>query len=81
LKKVQELAQAELNAAIANEKAAQLEKMSEANINVSFLLESMMDIDTPIFKLVIANINYFTKRDMLFNRLHIEEYNRHNSFV
>ncbi|CAJ2677001.1 unnamed protein product [Trifolium pratense] len=37
LKKVQELAQAELNAAIANEKAAQLEKMSEANININAL--------------------------------------------
>lgn len=39
LKKVQELAKAELNAAIANEKAAQIEKMAEANINVRLLIK------------------------------------------
>lgn len=42
LKKVQELAKAELNAAIANEKAAQIEKMAEANVNVRLLLKSRM---------------------------------------
>jgi len=57
LKKNQELAQAELNAAIAKEKAAQLEKMSEANINVRLTLELRMCIDTTIFKFFIANFN------------------------
>jgi len=42
LKQAQELAKAELNAAIANEKAAQIEKMTEANVNVRFLLKSRM---------------------------------------
>ena len=42
LKQAQELAKAELNAAIANEKAAQIEKMAEANVNVRFLLKSKM---------------------------------------
>jgi len=42
LKQVQELAKAELNAAIASEKAAQIEKMAEANVNVRFLLKSRM---------------------------------------
>ncbi|KAK7399498.1 hypothetical protein VNO78_10682 [Psophocarpus tetragonolobus] len=37
LKQVQELAKAELNAAIANEKAAQIEKMAEANVNINAL--------------------------------------------
>ncbi|KAK7247461.1 hypothetical protein RIF29_42344 [Crotalaria pallida] len=37
LKTVQELAKAELNAAIASEKAAQIEKMSEANVNINAL--------------------------------------------
>lgn len=34
LKKTQELAKAELAAAIASEKASQIEKMAEANLNV-----------------------------------------------
>jgi len=42
LKQVQELAKTELNAAIANEKAAQIEKMAEAEVNVRFLLKSSM---------------------------------------
>lgn len=66
MKKNQELAQAELNAAIAKEKAAQLEKMSEANINVRLTLELRMCIDTPIFKFFIANFNL--NRDMIFIR-------------
>ncbi|XP_047173871.1 uncharacterized protein LOC124841616 isoform X1 [Vigna umbellata] len=37
LKQVQELAKAELNAAIANEKAAQIEKMAEAEVNINAL--------------------------------------------
>ncbi|KAI4317228.1 hypothetical protein L6164_025117 [Bauhinia variegata] len=37
LKKVRDLSKAELNAAIANEKAAQIEKMAEANININAL--------------------------------------------
>ncbi|KAL3004008.1 hypothetical protein AAZX31_08G137700 [Glycine max] len=36
-KQTQELAKAELNAAIANEKAAQIEKMAEANVNINAL--------------------------------------------
>ena len=42
LKQTQELAKAELNAAIANENAAQIQKMAEANVNVRFLLKSKM---------------------------------------
>lgn len=38
LEKAQELAKAELNAAIANEKATQIEKMAEANINVRLMI-------------------------------------------
>lgn len=38
LKRVQELAEAELAAAIVNEKAAQIEKMAEANLHVSKIL-------------------------------------------
>ncbi|KAF1887795.1 hypothetical protein Lal_00023803 [Lupinus albus] len=37
LKTVQELAKAELNATIANEKSAQIEKMAEANVNINAL--------------------------------------------
>ncbi|XP_014515908.1 uncharacterized protein LOC106773685 isoform X2 [Vigna radiata var. radiata] len=37
LKQVQELAKAELNAVIANEKAAQIEKMAEAEVNINAL--------------------------------------------
>ncbi|CAL0329955.1 unnamed protein product [Lupinus luteus] len=37
LKTVQELAKAELNATIANEKTAQIEKMAEANVNINAL--------------------------------------------
>ncbi|KAI4345209.1 hypothetical protein L6164_012352 [Bauhinia variegata] len=37
LRKVEDLSKAELNAAIANEKAAQIEKMAEANININAL--------------------------------------------
>lgn len=39
LKKFQDLAKAELAAAIASEKAAQIEKMAEANLNVRYLLK------------------------------------------
>lgn len=38
LQKAQELGKAELAAAIANEKAAQIEKLAEANLNVSYPL-------------------------------------------
>lgn len=37
LKKTQELAKAELAAAIAGEKAGQIEKMAEANLHVNYL--------------------------------------------
>ncbi|XP_050206424.1 MICOS complex subunit MIC60, mitochondrial [Mercurialis annua] len=37
LKKLQELAKAELTAAVASEKAAQIEKMAEANLNINAL--------------------------------------------
>lgn len=37
LKKFEELAKAELAAAIASEKASQIEKMTEANLHVSHL--------------------------------------------
>ncbi|KAF9611534.1 hypothetical protein IFM89_032934 [Coptis chinensis] len=48
LKKVKELAQAELAAAIANEKASQIEKMTEANLNVALALEDAVSKGLPI---------------------------------
>lgn len=39
LKKTQELGKAELDAAIASEKASQIEKMAEANLHVQFLAD------------------------------------------
>lgn len=60
LRKLQDLAKAELAAAIASEKAAQIEKMAEANLHVSNIAQA---IDLPelktscIFKVeVIDNI-------------------------
>lgn len=40
LERVQELAKAELGAAISKEKASQIERIAEANLNVSILLLS-----------------------------------------
>lgn len=54
LKKAQELAEAELNAAIANEKSAQLEKLIEAYVDVRILLKLRMArwlyLDYSLFK-------------------------------
>jgi mitofilin len=44
LKKIQELAKAELAAAIANEKASQIEKMAEANLHVRYLLKLLSHV-------------------------------------
>lgn len=54
VKKALESSKAFLNAALANEKATHIEKMSEANINVRLLLKSRMGVDIPICKLVIS---------------------------
>ncbi|CAN1324336.1 MICOS complex subunit MIC60 [Linum perenne] len=45
VKRVQELAKAELAAAIASEKAAQIEKISEANLHVRFLLKGALALE------------------------------------
>lgn len=49
LQRFQELAKAELSGAIASEKAAHIEKIAEANLNVRHFLE--MDV-LPLFMLV-----------------------------
>ena len=49
LQRFQELAKAELSAAIASEKAAQIEKIAEANLNVRYFLG--MDA-LPLFMLI-----------------------------
>lgn len=57
LQKAQELGKAELAAAIASEKAAQIEKMAEANLHVSYLLvetfghETSQKITSLIFRM------------------------------
>ncbi|RYR18840.1 hypothetical protein Ahy_B03g063449 isoform C [Arachis hypogaea] len=48
LNKAQELSKAELNAAIAKEKAAQIERMAEANINGALALEDALSKGLPI---------------------------------
>ncbi|KAL2343021.1 hypothetical protein Fmac_004306 [Flemingia macrophylla] len=58
LKKVQELAKAELNAAIANEKAAQIEKMAEANVNRALALEDALSKGLPIEKEIASLQSY-----------------------
>jgi hypothetical protein len=49
LQRFQELAKAELSGAIASEKAAHIEKIAEANLNVRYFLE--MDV-LPLFMLI-----------------------------
>lgn len=42
LKKLEELSKAELAAAIASEKASQIEKMAEANLNVCIFVPKLL---------------------------------------
>ncbi|XVE86724.1 hypothetical protein DITRI_Ditri18aG0056700 [Diplodiscus trichospermus] len=58
LQKAQELRKAELAAAIANEKAAQIEKMAEANLHGALALEDALSKGLPIQKEIDALHTY-----------------------
>ncbi|KAJ6774995.1 MITOFILIN [Salix purpurea] len=67
LQRFQELAKAELSAAIASEKAAQIEKIAEANLNVRYFLE--MD-DLPLFML-IHGLKFFSMKFLSLQKKNI----------
>ncbi|MBA0770442.1 hypothetical protein Gotri_019077 [Gossypium trilobum] len=69
LQKAQELGKAELAAAIANEKAAQIEKLAEANLNGALALEDALSEGLPIQKEIDALRTYLegTEKDSVLD--------------
>ncbi|MBA0590738.1 hypothetical protein Gorai_019430 [Gossypium raimondii] len=69
LQKAQELGKAELAAAIANEKAAQIEKLAEANLNGALALEDALSKGLPIQKEIDALRTYLegTEKDSVLD--------------